>query len=257
MPISSDEKKRIQEEEKVRAEAREKLRQEAEAKKRQQGCLGCMGLLAILLIVWLIRGIGAPEKKPSDDAAMLPEIRAFFAQYPEFGKIMAVTNQPDWANGKRQTVTTWTSQGLQDYLFYTKQGQVQTVYAITQDQGRIIVWGETESNPANAQDKPIARPATGDLPAYTVLFSVDLADGSGRMGQILVPSLSRKTPASKRESVARGVAAKEGFVAVYLYRTEDAYKADMSSSYAKAHPDALKNGYLGMLEQGKFNPPID
>ena len=212
-------------------------------------------LILAIAVCWFVW----PRSSPKQDATanLLPEIRTFLAEHREYGKIVAVTNQPDWAKGKRQTVTMSTSSGLQDYLFYTKEGKVQTVYALTQDLGRVIVWGETESNPMNAQDKPIARAAAGDLPAYTVLFSVDLADGSGRMGNVLVPSLSRSTPISKRESVAKAIAGREGFVEVYLYRTEDAYKADMSSSYAKAHPDALKSGYLGMLRRGKFNPPVN
>ena len=197
---------------------------------------------------------GQPGRQQTSATALLPEIRAFLNQHPEYGKVVAVTSQPDWVKGKRQTITTRTNSGLRDYLFYTKQGQVQTVYALSEDQGRVIVWGETESNPMNAQEEPIARPAVNELPAYTILFSVDLADGTGRMGDILIPSLSPSTPTAKRESVARSIATKEGFVTVYLYRTREAYEANMSSSYAKAHPDALKSGFLGSLEGDKFMP---
>ncbi|MGE5574016.1 MAG: hypothetical protein ACM3ZU_13525 [Bacteroidota bacterium] len=214
-----------------------------------------LGALFASLVLAVSGCVVQPRKQQTSVAAtMLPEIRAFLDQYPEYGKVVAVTSQPDWVKGRRQTITTRTNGGLRDYLFYTEQGQVQTVYALTEDQGRVIVWGETESHPMNAQEEPIARPAVNQLPAYTILLSVDLADGTGRMGDILIPSLSPSTPRAKRESVARAIAAKEGFVAAYLYSTREAYEADMSSSYAKAHPDALKSGFLGFLEQGKFMP---
>jgi hypothetical protein len=38
-----------------------------------------------------------------------------------------------------------------------------------------------------------------------------------------------------------------------LYSTEEAYRANSSESFSKAHLDALKKGYLGQItEKGKF-----
>lgn len=87
-------------------------------------------------------------------------------------------------------------------------------------------------------------------PAYKVLFSYS---GKGRkFGDILVPSFSRATPVETREVVLRAIAAKEGLDDVSLYSSEEAYKANVSASFQKSHPDALQNGFLGMLREGKF-----
>ncbi len=69
---------------------------------------------------------------------------------------------------------------------------------------------------------------------------------------MLIASLSRKTPAAERERVARGIAAAEGFDELSIYSTEDAQKANVSASFAKAHPRAMKEGFLGSLREGKF-----
>ncbi len=91
------------------------------------------------------------------------------------------------------------------------------------------------------------------LPAYSKLFVGPVVTG-GLHGEILVPDVSRSSPASKRESIARRIARKEDLSQLELYSTEDAYKANSSASYLKEHPDAMKRGYLGSLKDGAFTP---
>ena len=91
------------------------------------------------------------------------------------------------------------------------------------------------------------------IPEYKVLFQVDLMSGAGKFGEILISSYSKDTPKEERESTLREIIKKEGFVSAALYSTEEAYKANSSESFSKAHPDALKNGYLGQIsEKGLF-----
>jgi len=40
-----------------------------------------------------------------------------------------------------------------------------------------------------------------------------------------------------------------------FYSTMEAYEANNSDSYRLEHPEALKQGYLGMMQKGKFLPP--
>ncbi|NBC18640.1 MAG: hypothetical protein GVY18_15155, partial [Bacteroidetes bacterium] len=89
--------------------------------------------------------------------------------------------------------------------------------------------------------------ATG-LPDYTVLDKV------GDNLEVLIPSLSVDTPDSEIEAIARGIASAERVGTVYLYRTEDAQRANMSASFAKQNPNAMAEGYLGMLQNGQFMP---
>ncbi len=90
--------------------------------------------------------------------------------------------------------------------------------------------------------------AAAGLPEYTVIDKV------GDNLEVLIPSLSVDAPESEIEAVARGIAAGERVGIVYLYRTEDAQKANMSSSFSEQNPNAMAEGYLGKLENGEFNP---
>jgi hypothetical protein len=45
----------------------------------------------------------------------------------------------------------------------------------------------------------------------------------------------------------------EGWVSVSAYSTEAAYKANSSESYSRQHPNALKDGFIGGIdENGKY-----
>jgi hypothetical protein len=96
-------------------------------------------------------------------------------------------------------------------------------------------------------------PPVAGLPDYQMLFANDKL-GGGRFGDALVPSLSRKTPVAERERVARGIAQKERLTELAIYSTEGAYKANVSASFLKEHPDALRQGFLGSLNESTFQP---
>ena len=179
---------------------------------------------------------------------LLPEIDAFLGQHSEFGEPLAPQAMPDWANGKRQRVTFDTGRNL---LFYTKGGQVVTIYEDQKDGGRVVVWGNTVEYSAPT---PANKPAAESLPAYTVLFAMDNLAGDGRFGDALIPSVTRKTSASEREVLARAIAAKEGLTQVSFYTTQDAYEANISELFRQGHPDALREGFLGSLESNVFTP---
>ena len=87
-------------------------------------------------------------------------------------------------------------------------------------------------------------------PAYTVLDRVELASGEGTYGDVLVTSISPSTPKSELKEIFNGIAAKENFVEMALYCTQDAYKANYSDSYSRANPNALKKGYIGSIRGG-------
>ncbi len=89
--------------------------------------------------------------------------------------------------------------------------------------------------------------ATG-LPDYTVIDKV------GDNLEVLIPSLSVDALDSEIEAVARGIASAERVGTVYLYRTEDAQRANMSASFAEQNPNAMSDGYLGMLQNSEFFP---
>lgn len=178
--------------------------------------------------------------------SLLPEIKSFLSQHTEYGSATIIEDMPNWANGKRQRVKFDNGRTL---LFYTKDGNVVTIYEDQPGSGRVKIWGEDESyEPPGV----IERDAEDSLPSYKILLSLNLPNGKGRYGDILIPTLSRKTPVETRESIARKIAKAEHLTSLRLYSTEEAYKANISESYSKAHPNALRQGFMGSLEGGDF-----
>ena len=191
-----------------------------------------------------------PSSKPKSlmsqsvtHSGILPEINKFLNEHKEFGTPTSVVTVPDWAQGKRQRVNLNANGNRRSLLFYIKDQRVVTVYEDGAD-GRKKVWGEgTKLEPFI----PVARKTSEKLPAYTVLFS------DTKFGEFWVPSFSRNTPVKTREAVFGAIAAKEGINDMsFFYSTEEAYKANFSASFARTHPDAMRKGFLGMLQGGVF-----
>ena len=90
------------------------------------------------------------------------------------------------------------------------------------------------------------------LPKYEVLSRFKLMQNGRVYGDVLVPSLSRTTPADRREKLARAICKHERLDDIDLYSTKEAQKANLSASYAESHPDALREGFLGSLKDGTF-----
>lgn len=174
-------------------------------------------------------------------------VKNFAKQHPEYGNILGMSDMPDWPDGKRQEVRT----GIGRYLFYLSGSEVVGVWKYENDGSRTQLFKkEISSLQTNSETKIVE-----GLPRYKILFQVNLFSGSGKYADILISSYNKNTPEAERESTLRKIIKKEGFVSAALYSTEDAYNANMSESFSKSHPNALKNGYLGMItESGIFTP---
>lgn len=196
-----------------------------------------IGVIAILLLTSC--------SKPQE-TSLLPEIQAFLGQHSEYGKRTTLQEVPDWAKGKRQRVNFDSGRRL---LFYTKGEDVIAIYEDQPGIGRVKIWGAAEIDEAYTSTD---RQATEVLPAYKVIFSVNRADGTGRHGEILMASLSRETPSDRLEFIAHQITKAENLSSLNLYCTEEAYEANMSESTLKSHPNALRNGFLGMMQGGQF-----
>jgi len=194
---------------------------------------------------------GQPAPPPSASATTVhPAVTAFLAEHPEFGTPGNVEESADWAEGKRQIIAFGSGKFFE---FYERHGKIITVWETGRGRERVLVWGK----PFEPEKfTPEQKPASGGLPAYKVLSVVQQkragAPRGPKYGEALITSLSRKTPVAERERVARGIAAAEGFDQLYIYSTEDAKKANSSASFADAHPNAMRQGYLGSLSEGKF-----
>lgn len=187
---------------------------------------------------------GEPEPD-SQSPAILPEIAVFLREHPEYGSVQQTVAMPAWAKGARQQVNLTSG----NYLFYVQEGQVVTVYKY-EGEGRAEVYRKDIPDPPKNLG---ARPAGGEIPAYKVLDTVDMMTG-GRYGEILITAFSRQTPAAERKSTLRAIMAKENFSRADLYCSEEAKKANSSSSYASTHPNALKTCFLGSIQDGAFTP---
>ena len=91
------------------------------------------------------------------------------------------------------------------------------------------------------------------IPDYTVLEIVNQFNGD-RIGDVLIPTLDRQTPVSRRAVIVKEIARREKFTSVNLYCSRDAFSANFSSSFAEGHPDALRTCLLGTLLGGEFIP---
>ena len=145
--------------------------------------------------------------------------------------------------GKRQQVTT----NKYTYLFYMQNEEVVGVWRYKSDGGREQIF----KREILELEKSVEKQTYEDLPSYQIIDQIDLITG-GKYGDILIISFSKVTPRVTRESILRRISKKEGFTEATLYCTMDAYKANNSASYLKAHPNALKEGCLGYLKDGKF-----
>ena len=113
-------------------------------------------------------------------------------------------------------------------------------------------------DPAKSAPAPAKLPA--GLPEYTVLYTGPQVRGGGkpmgRRGDVLIKSLTRKTDPAELEAIGRAILKKEGYHFATFYRTEEAYKANESATYLKAHPRALVDGFLGAIGGSLTDPGI-
>jgi len=63
-------------------------------------------------------------------------------------------------------------------------------------------------------------------------------------------------PPDSLAKVAILIAKHEKLERASYYVSEEGYKANMSASYQARHPDALRNYFLGTVEDGRFIKPI-
>lgn len=90
-----------------------------------------------------------------------------------------------------------------------------------------------------------------DLPEYEVLDRISQMNGR-IYGDVLVPSIPRSTPTDEIEQLATDICIQENIDDICLYCTEEAFEANCSSNYSDAHPNALRDGFLGSLNNGSF-----
>jgi len=92
------------------------------------------------------------------------------------------------------------------------------------------------------------------LPEFEILFRMKQMRNGRTYGDVLVPSFSRMTSVKVREDTVRAISKQERIDDITLYSTRGAYEANDSASYLDAHPNALREGLLGVLREGAFTP---
>jgi len=177
----------------------------------------------------------------SNENPTLTLVKEFVKQHPEIGNINSSTEMPDWESGKRLQIKT--DKG--EYLIYLIGNDVVGVDKYLENGQREKIFKKEISQSQNVSETPIDE----KIPEYKILFQVDLMSGAGKFGEILISSYSKETPKEERESTLRKIIKKEGFISAILYSTEEAYKANSSELFSKAHPNALKKGYLGQINK--------
>ena len=98
------------------------------------------------------------------------------------------------------------------------------------------------------------KPQRQGYPTYRVL-SEDRSIEKRVFAKILIPSLSPRTKPEEIERICRIICYEESIDECSFYSTMEAYEASNSDSYRLEHPEALKDGYLGKMQNDKFLPP--
>lgn len=215
-------------------------------------------LLSLLSATALVSCEGTAEEADSSDAEQEPAaptsdpleraMTSFLEEHPELGDLRSMEPEKDWRRGQRRQVELSTGR----YLVYFFEGRVVTVQRHLPDGGREDVHREELPGiPPPAQEG--AREASVEVPEYEILNSFELLTGDV-IGEVLIASFSRETPAQTRANVAAAIAKREKLDEVTLYCSRDAQRANMSASFAEEHPDALGTCYLGSWEDGEFQP---
>jgi hypothetical protein len=160
-------------------------------------------------------------------------------------------------------IPSWLAVFLIVLLAFIAWGSIQTTPVTSQSQGAAVVAANTEiPTPQNIYElnkklpRDVKRDAVDDLPAYTILRQDYVFTSGGKTirkdGVILIPEYSQKTPKRLVFETLRKILAKEGFGQGNIYSTVEAFQAEMSAIFAKAHPDALKTGHIGGILEGDF-----
>lgn len=187
----------------------------------------------------------AKPKVPTAAESLLPAVAKWVKFNSQWGKPTSIVRLHDWAGGKAQKLTL--DKGL-TLRFYLVKDEVNIVYEESAE-GELKVFGHYAA--WFELPKPVKRRAADGLPAYTILHAAENITGE-IAGNVLVPTMTRSTPSSKRAAVFKRIAEREGLLTAAFYSTEAAYKADSSKSYRRSHPTALRRGSTGLLMDGKF-----
>lgn len=116
------------------------------------------------------------------------------------------------------------------------------------EQGRVYTNREGWIQADFVAGPPPPPPPTVVMPEYRVL------DRVGGYLDVLLPGTGVRTPADSLAGLARAIVRAEGATEISLYRTEAAFRANFSASYARQNPNALRDGYLGSWTGGRFTP---
>jgi hypothetical protein len=124
--------------------------------------------------------------------------------------------------------------------------QPQLLYEWTKSQGLVLRY--------DLRLPPPKKPQRQGYPEYKVLSENRLIE-KRVFWEVLIPGLSPRTKPKEIERICRIICYEEGIDDCSFYSTMEAYEANNSDSYSREHPEALKQGYLGMMQKGEFFPP--
>ena len=98
---------------------------------KNEATAGCLSVVLAILLLWgavsFFMNLGGDKREPTVQEQLLPEVVTWLKEHP-IGEPRIVSDMSDWANGKRQAVTIKGNAEIDDYLFYTQDGRVVTVY---------------------------------------------------------------------------------------------------------------------------------
>jgi RNA polymerase subunit RPABC4/transcription elongation factor Spt4 len=188
------------------------------------------------------------NEEASKSAGITSAIMRFINSDAQYGVVEKIKNMSNWAYGERREVITDTG----SYLFNMKDNDVVGVWKYHINGSREQIFSKDVTS--NVEEN-IERDKTDDLPRYTILFKNTKIGTSEYFADVLIPSFTKTTSKEKRELAFKKIMEKENFLQASFYNKEEAYKANMSESFLKSHPNALKNGFLGSVDEyGTFTP---
>ena len=127
---------------------------------------------------------------------------------------------------------------------------VTTVRAPVAPEAPAVLGGGRDAGP------PRPTPAVR-IPPDTVVFHQRMIAPPGVLVEVVVPSLSRRTPQQEVARIGEAILRREAGDRLNIYSTHAAFRANEDAEYGRQHPRALADGFLGRIVDGTFRPPPD
>lgn len=101
------------------------------------GGKGCLTVLLLTFVGFIFFSANVSDRMVAPPRpSALPAIESYLNENPQYGKLLKATDQPNWAQGKRQQIRTTSG----EYLFYLDDKGVSGIWKYNSGGGRTQIY---------------------------------------------------------------------------------------------------------------------